>query len=290
MDWPSPLIRDIACRRAVLFFGSGVSMNSVAADDQKRPRNWWDFLQYATTKVSRSSVRKDLKELLKRNDLLTACEVIKREIKRDAFIDLMKEEFQQPGYKPAPIHEHLWKLDLRITITPNFDSIYDTLVAQRGAGTVTVKTYQDDDIADALRCNERVLIKSHGTITQPDKLIFTRTDYAAARSHYRDFYDLINSLLRTHTFLFIGCGVDDPDIRSLLEDYCYRHQFARKHYFVMPNKRFSREVQEVLQDSLKLDFISYDPAPNHEKLTVGLEALATSVERERDRVGKTQTW
>jgi hypothetical protein len=292
MEWSPSLINDIACRRAVLFFGSGISMNSITPDGTRRPKSWWQFINDASLKLGSPNSKKvkDVKALLQKNDLLTACEAIKRGIGREAFVELMKEEFQTPGYRPGDVHEHLWKLDLRITITPNFDNIYDSLVVQRGNGTVTIKTYSDDDVADALRRDERVLIKSHGTITHPNKLIFSRSDYADARNTFRDFYDLVYSLLKTYTFIFVGCGLEDPDIRYLLEDYCFTHKFARQHYFVMASNRFSPPIKAIFEDTLKIKLIEYAYSADHGNLTLGLKELAEKVEQRRIDIAKSMTW
>lgn len=292
MEWPQRLVRDIAARRSVLFFGSGISMNSISADGQKRPKSWSGFLESALQKIPppSKSTKREAKKFIEINDLLTACEIIKRAIGRDDFVELVKEEFQEPGYRHAPIHEHLWQLDFRITITPNFDNIYDSLVAQRGNGTVSIKQYFDNDIADSLRGQGRVVIKSHGTVTHPDKLIFSRVDYAKARNEHRDFYGLVDSLLRTHSFIFVGCGLDDPDIRLLLEDYCYRHQYAQSHYFVLPAKRYSAMTKAVLEESLKLKLLEYRATSDHADLTSSLQALVTSVEQKRDELGESQSW
>lgn len=291
MSWPDALIDDVAARRAVLFFGSGISQNSVGKDGKTRPKTWWTFLERAAKKMKASKkVTSEVKKLLRANDLLLACEIIKREMKRDAFVDLMKDEFQKPAYEPAAIHAALWSLDFRISITPNFDSIYDSLASQRGAGTVTIKNYDADDIADCLRRKERLLIKSHGSISQPDKMIFTSTDYANARNSHRDFYDLINSLLRTHTFLFIGCGLDDPDIKMLLEDYCYRHKYTRHHYFVVPSKRLTPRLKEVYQDSRRLELVEYKYTKNHEHLLLGVKQLAKTVDQRRNELSESQQW
>ena len=135
-----------------------------------------------------------------------------------------------------------------------------------------------------------MLIKSHGTVANPDKIIFSRTDYARARSKSRDFYELLDSLLRTHTFLFVGCGVEDPDIRMLLEDYCYRHEYAQQHFFTISSDRFSKPVKDVLEESLKLKFIEYKASPTHGNLTTGLQELVALVQQQRDEISATQTW
>ena len=195
-----------------------------------------------------------------------------------------------PGYTHTKIHELLWQLDLRITITSNFDNIYDTYVAANGQGTVTIKNYTHNDIADALRRNERVLIKSHGTVTQPNELIFTRIDYAKARNKYRDFYELVDSLLRTHTFLFVGCGLDDPDIRMLLEDYCFRHEFAQQHYFLLPSSTFSSTIKCVFEDSLKLKILEYTYTNDHGNLLIAIQQLLTQINQRRNEIALTQLW
>ena len=290
MDWPKNLIKDIARRRAVLFFGSGISQNCFAIDKHTRPKSWIVFLQEALKGVQDKKVNREVKKLIRQNDLLTACEVIKREIGRANFIELVKSEFQAPGYVAAPIHDHLWKLDLKITITPNFDNIYETYVAPKSNGTFTTKIYNDNDIADSLRRDERVLIKSHGTITKPNDLIFTRVDYAKARNENGEFYELLDSLLRTHTFLFVGCGIDDPDIRLLLENYCFRHRYAQNHYFAIANNRLSIQTKEVLEETLKIEFIEYKYTADHINLTNGIADLVKEVELKRDEIGKSQNW
>jgi hypothetical protein len=292
MKWPDQLVTDIAARRAVLFLGAGVSMNSVAADGRTRPKSWAAFLRTGTKLLGSPTKKivKQVEDLIDKNDLLSACEVIRNQLGRDDFVRLMKDQFQDPEFKPAEIHKILWALDLRITVTPNIDNIYDSLVAERGNGTVVIKTYADDDVAEAIRRRERVLIKSHGSIASPNALIFTRSEYAKARNTYRGFYELLYSLLSTHTFLFVGCGLDDPDIRFLLEDYRYRNGFSHSHYFTFPKDAYMPEVLSVFQDSLNLKFITYDSLNNHAKLTEGLDALREKVDLMRPEMGRNLKW
>ncbi len=290
-NWPPELVRSIAARRCVLFFGAGVSMNSTARIGSKRPIGWSDFLHGATKTLGRPNSRlvKEVKILIEKNDFLTAAEVIKQKVGRERFVDLVKDEFHTPDFQPAKIHDVLFQLDLKIALTPNFDCIYETAAGKRGAGTITVKKYDDDDIADALRRDEPVLIKTHGTVTHPNHLIFTRTDYAKARSEHKHFYELINALLRTHTFLFVGCGLDDPDIRALLEDYRYTHPFGQSHYFVTAAGLFE-PVKAVLSDTLKINIVEYEASAGHMNLTPELDRLVALVDAERDEMAATQSW
>lgn len=292
LNWPTELIHGIACRRCVLFFGSGVSMNAVAKDSVTRTPTWTEFLRNAAKLMGspRRSVYKEVVALIDGKDFLTAAEVIRNEIGKDRFVNNLKACFHTPDFQPAKIHDLLFKLDFRIYLTPNVDSIYETAVGKFGSGAVTVKAYDDGDIADALRRHERVLIKSHGTVSKPSRIIFTRSDYAEARNKHADFYELIDALIRTHTLVFIGCGVDDPDIRALLENYRYRHPQGQRHYFVMEAGRISKPVKEVIEDSMKIEVIEYPVSKNHAALTESLESLVALVEESRNSIAASQTW
>ncbi|MCU4208017.1 SIR2 family protein, partial [Vibrio cholerae] len=50
-------------------------------------------------------------QLISKSDYLTACEIIKDKLGKDAFIDKVQSEYHQAGYKPAKIHEHIYMLD-----------------------------------------------------------------------------------------------------------------------------------------------------------------------------------
>ncbi|HAH0506168.1 TPA: SIR2 family protein, partial [Escherichia coli] len=184
-------------------------MNSVGKGNS-RPPSWKQFLEGCLPELSSGSSLQ-IKRLIKNEDYLTACELIKAKLPKGRFDEIAKNAFLNPHYAKADIHEFLFKLDCRIVVTPNFDKIYETYVSKETEGTVSVKNYFDSDIASAIKDSGRVILKIHGTIDNTSNLIFSRSDYAKARSQYRDFYEILNALGLTHTFLFIGCGANDPD-------------------------------------------------------------------------------
>lgn len=294
MKWPANLVEDIAARRAVIFFGSGVSLNS-SGEAGKRPESWWTFLdgikkQAKKDKKIKASDLASVERLLNENDLLSVCDILKSAIGREDFVRKIRKEFKEPKYRPADIHKYIHKLDLRVVVTPNFDEIYDNYAAGASGGTSTVKHYKDVDLAECLRGNERLILKIHGTVSRPNELIFTRGEYAKARNEHRSFYSLIESLLRTHTFLFVGCGLSDPDIRMLLEDYAYSFSHSRQHYFAMPGGVLGPVSADVIGQSLNIEFVNYSVENNHRELTEGLGELVDLVERERTKLAEKQLW
>jgi hypothetical protein len=286
IDWPQDLIDDIARRRCVLVLGAGVSKNSKNAAGQ-RPKDWKEFLMYASENIQgKTEIRKQIKF----GDYLTACELIKKQLGRDDFNSLVKQEFLIPQFKPDTIHEYIFNLDSRIVITPNFDKIYDTYANTASYGNVIVKKFNETDIADCIRRTDPLIIKIHGSVESPDNLIFTRKDYSEARTKYRDFYHLIDALSITHTFIFLGCGVNDPDIRLLLEDYSLKYSHNRKHYIIMSKNTIHHKVREIISDTMSLKSIIYDPKDHHKILTDSLKELGSKVEVKRAELASTMKW
>ncbi len=286
INWPESLIEDIARRKCVLVLGSGVSKNSTNAAGE-RPKDWNEFLKRASETINgRTEIRRQIKS----GDYLTACELIKKELGRDDYNTLVRTEFLTPAFQPAKIHEHIFNLDSRIVITPNFDKIYDTYANTASHGNFIVKRYTELDIADSIRRPEPLIIKIHGSVESPDELIFTRKDYSEARTKYRDFYNLIYALSITHTFVFIGCGTNDPDIRLILEDYSFRFARNKKHYMVMSKNAVHAKVREIISETMSLNSLLYDPKDNHRLLTESLEKLVSAVELKRDDLANTRKW
>lgn len=286
INWPSNLVSEIARRRCVLVLGSGISMNS-ANTAGRRPRTWKVFLESLLPEVAPNA---HIKKLIKENDFLTACEVLKRALGRETFTDRIKEEFLTPGYIPAQIHEEIFKLDSRIVATPNFDKIYETYANSAANGTVVVKHQYDTEIDSEIRRAGRVVLKIHGSIDSPDKIIFTRAEYAEARTQYSTFYEILEALALTHTFVFLGCGVNDPDIRLLLEDSFFKHNGSRKHIMVLPRKSLHRSVIAVTEDTMNLKIVDYSDVNGHQELLDSIINLGIQVDAERINIQSNMNW
>jgi hypothetical protein len=287
ITWDAEVVQAIARRRSVLMVGSGVSRNSVNKDG-KRPPTWEGFLKEASKSVGSPA---HIDALIAQRDFLTACELLKRKIKSDGFVSLVQREYQQAGYQAAPIHKHIYELDSAIVASPNFDHIYDTYAASASNGTVVVKDHTSSDIVSYLGGGEiRLLLKTHGSANNPNKLIFTRKDYAEARTKHVLFYEILKSLVLTHTFLFLGCGIDDPDIRALFEDVQFAHERMPVHYMTIPLGEVNDEILNVAAETMKIKFLSYSPDKGHEELTESLAELVKLVDTARDGLSGDRKW
>jgi hypothetical protein len=289
IDWPEDLVRDIAARRSVLFLGAGVSRNAANVHGV-HPLEWSSFLTHLASRVPDAAQEADVMQCIKDADLLTACELARKYLSASIFKTEMLQEFSGNAYRPAKIHDDLSLVDSRLVMTTNFDKLYENRANQLQDNTVIVKSYYDKDVADVFRRQDRVVIKVHGTIDVPDMTIFTRSQYALARRDYGHFYQLLRGLFVTHTFVFLGASMRDPDIQLLLEDHAYRFEGARPHYMAMPQDSARAGTLRVLEDTMNLKALLYDPANNHQALADSVAELVPKVEAAREKIAATAGW
>lgn len=289
IDWPDDLIRDIAARRSVLFLGAGVSRSAVN-DKGQHPLDWAGFLSHLSSLVSDSAQKQEVQQCLTSQDFLTACELTRNYLTPPVFKGEMIKEFLSKAYNHAKIHDSLSLIDSRIVMTTNFDKLYENRANHLQNNTVTVKNYYDPDVADVFRRLDRVVIKVHGTIDAPDRTIFTRSQYALARRDYAHFYQLLRGLFITHTFIFLGASMRDPDMQLILEDHAYRFEGSRPHYIVMPQDSTRAGTLQVLEETMNLKALLYDPVNNHQELADAVAALGPLVEAARQDLAATAGW
>jgi hypothetical protein len=269
------LLDDFDAERVVLFIGSGVSRNSFGADGITRPKTWAAFLHAAATA---RGILPRVQAYLDSHDYLTALDILRMGMQQQEYAALIRNEYQRPGYSHAPIHEAINRLDCKIVLTPNFDKIYETYVAQVSRGTIVTKEYHFPQLAEYVRGDTHVVIKIHGSVDDHRKMIFGRKDYARARVENSLFYDILRALILTHTFLFVGCGIDDPDIRLVLEDINFGAGGSRCHYFTAASGAVNQDMKNVLRDTMNLEILEYDnTAGDHLNLTRSLEDLVATL-------------
>jgi hypothetical protein len=289
IDWPEDLVRDIAARRSVLFLGAGVSRNAQNTEGV-HPREWTAFLTHLSSLAPEAAQRVEVMQCIADADLLTACELAKKYLSPSVFKTEMLKEYAGNGYKPAKIHDDLSSVDSRLVMTTNFDKLYENRANQLQNNTVLVKNYYDKDVADVFRRQDRVVLKVHGTIDVADQTIFTRSQYALARRDYGHFYQLLRGLFITHTFVFLGASMRDPDIQMVLEDNAYRFEGSRPHYMVMPANSARSGTLRVLEETMNLKALLYDSANNHQALADSVATLAAKVETAREKIAATAAW
>lgn len=292
INWPEEIIVDIARRKCVLYLGSGVSANSLSSDGSRRPPTWDAFLRGILVKRATDLVKEKpiIETLLNNQDYLTACEIIVDKLTERDFGDLAADEFCRPGYKPSEIHDVIYGLDSKLVITPNIDKIYDQCTSINSSGTVVTKKYYED-IAPFLRQSDYLVIKAHGCVDDPNHIVFTHKQYNTARYQYASFYRLLDALLLTNTFIFLGCGLTDPDIQLTLENSNFSFPNCKPHYFITAAGSVPDEVARSLLNNRNIKILTYENSDgSHQELLAELKVLSSLVDAKRQEFALSASW
>jgi SIR2-like protein len=275
IDWPQSLVREIARRRCVFFLGAGVSA-SASDGVGGRPNNWREFLEAACELVRRDEPKNSIQKLIAAGRYLLALQAISDESDRGDYHTFLETNFNNQRFQPGALHEIILQLDSRIVITTNFDKIYERYCLGTSQDGYKIIPYNSDDIGDALRSDTRLIIKAHGTIDEISKMVFTKSEYHAAKRDYPQFYNILRAIFLTHTCVFVGCSLDDPDVLLVLEEVRITASTQRPHYATVLAGQNDHYALKDWQMAYNIKALEYQP--NHAGLIDDLRTLAEQVD------------
>ncbi|MET4675381.1 MULTISPECIES: SIR2 family protein [unclassified Luteibacter] len=231
--WGDALVKELAARRVIIFFGAGASASCVSPNTNVKPPNWKALLEMLNARNGDEDSKAVAAGLIAERRYLDAAEVIVSSLNEADYHDEMRRIFELPRYEKSRIHEAILSIDPKVAITTNFDTVYDTYCRSGAAAEgYNVFKYTDTHLVSQLRSPIRCVVKAHGCITTPERMVLTRTDFFRARQDAAHFYKTLDALFLTHTILFIGYNLDDPDIQMVLENANIAAPSSHKHYFV----------------------------------------------------------
>jgi hypothetical protein len=253
------LIEDVAQRRLVIFAGAGVSASAKTRSGAPI-KDWPKFLDHAADTLASGEAKDLAKRLVRERDYLMACEIIKRDVDDPArWSDLLHQEFSMVG-DPSELHRAIANLRQRVTVTTNFDKLLENTWAAAGApGDLypVVFSKLTPDSFKLFRDEKDYIIKIHGSIDDPESLIFARGDYSKHAFSNWIYSDFINTLFVSYTVMFVGFSMDDPAITQLIEVYGQKYPNLRPHYIVQPEGQ-PEQITRIAKDLRRLYIVEFD--------------------------------
>jgi hypothetical protein len=262
----------------VLGAGASASSKGVAGES---PPNWTTFLEHGLDKIDDADDRDVARNLLERRLQLDAAQIIYDSVGSADFSTFIRDEFESPDYQPSKLHEHILRIDPKVVITTNYDQIFETF-ARRGSAkeAYNVCKYYDSHFVNDLRSNRRLIVKAHGCVSDPQKIILTKRQYFEARRDHPQFYATLDALFLTSTLLFVGSGFSgDPDIELLLQSTFISAPSDHKHYAIAQDGRHP-SIKRAIEETHNIKFLEY-PEGEHDEVINALAGLADSVESYR---------
>lgn len=275
INWPKSLVTEIARQRCILFLGAGVAA-SAKNPAGKSPKEWGEFLIAAVELVHDGARRREIKKLILRNKLLLALQAIRLEANAGDYKTLLNECFNDATFIPSELHKAIYELDSRLVITTNFDNIYEKHCTATSTVGFKVVPYYSQSLGDEIRSDTSLVIKAHGSINEISKMVFTKAEYHKAKEEHASFYAILKALLLTNTCVFIGCGMDDPDVLLLLEEVRVTASPDTPHYALLRAGKHSKYVLQDLESAYNVQTLEY--GPNHSDLVTDLRELKAQID------------
>jgi len=199
---PEPLLDDIVGDCCIPIIGAGFSKNANVPSNLNMPL-WNDLGKYFVDK-------------LPGYPFLTPIDAISEftyEFSRVKLIEELRKVLLINEAKPGSTHVSFANLQFDTIVTTNIDFLLEKAYDQ------IKRAYQvilnENQLSIRMGGANTVLLKIHGDLANPDRLIMTEDDYDMFLTKYPLISTFLSNLLITKTPLFIGYSLDDPDYRHL---------------------------------------------------------------------------
>ena len=251
--------------------------------DGSRIKTWASFLEDCASAIDHRKAEV-ARKLIEAQRYLEACEIIRQTMEPHEWNDKCEREFLKTA-EPSNLHHALVKLDQRIVLTTNFDKLYEDAWSKVNSGKYypSIKYMLDDTIFDALRTSRQYIIKIHGTIDDPQSLVFSYDDYAKKAFGNTNYRHFILNLLMNYTFVFVGFSMSDPAVRGVIQDYAVRFPKSRPHY-IFSSDEISEEERALEKKYSRLIAIEYSSDNGHAELVDLLDELGGLIRSKRREI------
>ncbi len=218
VHFPKPLLEDLVRGRWLPVVGAGMSLNAKLPPPAKMPlwhelgKSFADELQdYSPTSV------------------LDGISAYEHEFGRARLIERLVELLHLDRVQPGPAHKEFCSLPFDIVCTTNFDFLLEKQYDLDRQDNRTVHPVVDEDqLSINVGATGTLLLKLHGDVRHPKRLVVTEADYDGFLTNYPLIATYLSNLLITKTAVFIGYSLDDPDFRQIWHVVASRLGKARR--------------------------------------------------------------
>ena len=200
--FPKPLLDDLVAGRWLPVLGAGMSMNATLPPGAKMPL-WPDLgTALAGEMTSYSSA-----------GALDSISAYQHEYGRAKLIERLTQLLLIKQAEPGDAHRAFCSIPFDIVCTTNFDFLLERQYDAIPRYVYPVIDEEQLSINGAHAGTQ--LLKLHGDLRHPSRLVVTEEDYDGFLSRYPLIATYLANLLITNTAVFIGYSLDDPDFRQI---------------------------------------------------------------------------
>lgn len=162
--------------------------------------------------------------------------------------------------RPNPLNRLIITLRPKHIVTTNFDTLMD----QVAYGYQVIR--EDRDLLTGI--SPHYLVKLHGDIRQPKKLVFKEDDYLHYSETHRLMETFLKSLLIDHVFLFVGYSLNDYNLKTFVSwiDYIAEEMQVKRemhrNYFLSSSLHAGKEYLRKYYEGKGLEVIDLYQLPD----------------------------
>ncbi len=201
-QFPKPLKESILQNRCLPIIGSGFSKNAEMPEGKSMPA--WEALGEAFAKEMTG---------YEYSTTIDAISAYEHAYSRPIMAEQMKKLLLSGIVKPGLAHEAFCRLQFDMVCTTNFDHLLEDGYRKISKPCRTI--ISESQLSVAPLKDELTLLKFHGDIDFPDRMVATEEDYDKFLNQNPMLATHLSSLLITRTPLFIGYSLDDDDFRQI---------------------------------------------------------------------------
>lgn len=199
---PKPLLDDLGIMNVVPFVGAGFSKNATIPTGLTMPD--WEQLGRA--------LAEELAEF-EYFGALDAISAYAHENGRTRLIERLRALLLIEKSQPGPTHRAFCRIPFDLVFTTNFDFLLERAydAESRPCSPVT----SEEQLALTVRGPAVRLVKIHGDLNHPDRLVAVERDYDGILQAQPLMATYLASSLVHRTAFFVGYSLDDPDFRQI---------------------------------------------------------------------------
>jgi hypothetical protein len=270
---PRQLLEHLRDRRLVLFAGAGLSV-------QAGLPTWRSLIEDVVQRTVAEAIEgeqasAELKCMLAAGKWLQIADHCKEKLGPGGYARLLAERLSDAGRPVPDVHRLAVRLPFAAWVTTNYDKLLERAYAEeRGGLPKTLTNLDTAALGQLLFDGAPFVLKAHGDLTSRDYRdhIHGNTAFSAAFS----------AVLLTHSVLFVGYSLSDPDFNLLLDRQLLTFQgFVPERYALMSG--IGKVEEEYLWRVCRIRVIPY-PEGRHESVLGFFQQLADRLAQE-DKTG-----
>jgi hypothetical protein len=203
--FPKPLLSELVEGRWLPVIGAGMSLNANLAPGEKMPL--WGGLG--------SSIASDMGTDYEYTTALEAISAYVHQFSRTQLVERLSDLLHVDSARPGDAHQAFCSIKFPVVCTTNFDFLLER--QYNSIPRYCRPVMYEDQLSIPSREPGVILLKLHGDVHHPDRLVATEEDYDGFLQRYPLLATYLANLLITKTAVFIGYSLDDPDFRQVFQ-------------------------------------------------------------------------